>query len=122
MKDKRQKLGVKGERVAEKFLKRKRMKLVERNYRCASGEIDLIMTDGDELVIVEVRTVTRLHDLDAEEMVPLNKRRQIVRVIQHLLTEMEDPLPPIRIDLCIVVFQPKPRVIHYRDAFQENNL
>ena len=38
-------LGKEGERVAELFLKKKGYKLVERNYRCKTGEVDLIVLD-----------------------------------------------------------------------------
>jgi len=47
-------LGKEGERVAELFLKSKGYKLVERNYRCAAGELDLIMLDRRVIVFVEV--------------------------------------------------------------------
>ena len=43
------------EELALQFLKRQKLKPVERNFRCKSGEIDLIMRDGNNLVFVEVR-------------------------------------------------------------------
>ena len=43
-------LGRKGEKQAEKYLKRKGFKLLHRNYKMKAGEIDLIMEDGQELV------------------------------------------------------------------------
>ena len=49
-------LGKKGEQLAEKYLKKAGCKLVELNYRTPFGEADLIVSDGDDLVFVEVKT------------------------------------------------------------------
>ena len=54
MTDARQVLGQQGEEVAERFLRKKGYKLVERNYRCAAGEVDLIVLDHRVIVFVEV--------------------------------------------------------------------
>jgi len=47
--------GRRAEDLACSFLRARGLKLIERNYRCRCGEIDLIMDDGDCLVFVEVR-------------------------------------------------------------------
>lgn len=49
-------LGRRGERIAEHHLVARGMTLVDRNWRCARGEIDLVLRDGDETVFVEVKT------------------------------------------------------------------
>lgn len=49
-------LGQSGERVAADFLEEKGIRVIDSNWRCASGEIDLVALDGAELVIVEVKT------------------------------------------------------------------
>ena len=49
-------LGQSGERVAADFLEEKGIRVIDSNWRCASGEIDLVALDGGELVIVEVKT------------------------------------------------------------------
>lgn len=43
------------EQIAFAFLRKSGLKLLERNYRCAFGEIDLVMQDGEDVVFVEVR-------------------------------------------------------------------
>ena len=48
-------LGRRAERRAERFLKRKGLRIIARNYRRRSGEVDLVMLDGETLVFVEVR-------------------------------------------------------------------
>ena len=48
-------IGYKAEEKALFFLEERGLKVVERNFRCRFGEIDLIMQDNDVLVFVEVR-------------------------------------------------------------------
>ena len=56
----RQALGAYGERVAEEHLVAQGMTLLERNWRCADGEIDLVLRDGAVLVVCEVKTRTSI--------------------------------------------------------------
>lgn len=49
-------LGRRGEATAAAFLERAGLKIVDRNWRCVAGEIDLVAVDGSTLVIVEVKT------------------------------------------------------------------
>ena len=55
----RRQRGDAAEALALRHLQRQGLKLVERNWRCAGGELDLIMRDGDALVLVEVRARSR---------------------------------------------------------------
>lgn len=121
MSDERIKLGQKGERIAEKFLKRKGFRLAQRNLRSKAGEIDLLMWDGDELVIVEVRTVNEMHGLEPSDRVPVSKRRQLVRLANLLLSQIPDPVPSIRFDVCVVVLSPKAIVHHVPFAFRPDD-
>jgi putative endonuclease len=49
-------LGRRGEEIAAHYLASRGLAIVERNWRCPQGEIDLIARDGGELVFVEVKT------------------------------------------------------------------
>ncbi len=49
-------LGRRGERAAEKYLRRNGYRIVARNFRAAGAEIDLVAMDGETLVFVEVKT------------------------------------------------------------------
>lgn len=49
-------LGATGEALAERFLTRLGMSVLDRNWRCREGEIDLVLRDGDEIVVCEVKT------------------------------------------------------------------
>jgi putative endonuclease len=48
--------GAAGERVAARYIERLGWRIVGRNIRCGGGELDIVAFDGDELVVVEVRT------------------------------------------------------------------
>ena len=52
----RQALGVRGEELAVAELRRQGMEVLERNWRCRAGELDVVARDGDALVAVEVKT------------------------------------------------------------------
>jgi len=121
MSDRRVRTGRTGERLAEKYLKRRGFRTVEKNLRSRAGEIDLLMWDDETLVIVEVRTVTDAHGMDASDRVPVSKRRQLVRLARQLLAELESPIPDIRFDVCVVTLEPKPQVQHIPEAFYSDD-
>ncbi|MCU1543084.1 MAG: YraN family protein [Microbacteriaceae bacterium] len=73
-------LGRRGEALAADYLVERGMRLVERNWRCAQGEIDLIVQDGDELVFVEVKTRSSMgygHPLEAITVAKLARLRRL---------------------------------------------
>lgn len=73
------------ERMAERFLERQGLERLQRNYRCRWGELDLVMRDGDTLVVVEVRSRAAGARCSAEETVSAAKRRRIVLATRHFL-------------------------------------
>lgn len=113
--------GAAGEKLAERFLKRLGFRLAARNLRRKAGEIDLLMWDGEDLVIVEVRSMRDESSVPAAQRVPASKRRQLLRLARHLLSEFTPPAPTIRFDICLVVFEPEPVVHHLPNAFREDN-
>ena len=68
-------LGKFGEDLARKRLKDLGYRVLEMNYRCSLGEIDLIARDGDTLVFVEIKTRRNQPSSSAKEAV--NKRKQV---------------------------------------------
>jgi len=73
-------LGRRGEDLAAEYLEGEGMRLVERNWRCSQGEIDLVARDGDELVFVEVKTRSSLgygHPLEAITVAKLARLRRL---------------------------------------------
>ena len=52
----KKKLGNLGEQIATEYLEKKNCKIIERNFYCKQGEIDIIAKDKNEIVFVEVKT------------------------------------------------------------------
>ena len=70
-------IGKAAERGAALYLRQLNYRILESNYRCRYGEIDLIAMDGETLVFVEVRARTSSRFGSPEESVDLRKQRQI---------------------------------------------
>ncbi|MBV8801358.1 MAG: YraN family protein [Gammaproteobacteria bacterium] len=75
------------EQKAYDFLQSKGLQLIIRNYRCAHGEIDLIMIDKTEIVFVEVRSRARADYGYAEETVDRHKQKKLIHSAMHFLQE-----------------------------------
>ncbi len=99
MPDERQILGAHGERAAAKFLRRQRYSIVERNYRCAAGEVDLIALDRSTIVFIEVKTRTQPGCGSPLEAVDHRKQRQVVRAAQYYLAEHRLQNRDVRFDV-----------------------
>lgn len=76
----RRRLGNFGEAAAAAFLIRQGYSVLERQWRCGAGEIDLIARQGDQLVFVEVRTRRGAADGSAEESVTAIKQARLIRL------------------------------------------
>lgn len=111
-------LGRDGERAAERFLKRKGMRVLRRNYHAPSGEIDLIVRDGDTLVFVEVKA--RRQGVPAEAVTP-EKERRITLAALHFLRRYHALEVRSRFDIVAVVWpvgMRSPIIEHFPNAFE----
>jgi len=89
------------ENAAQEYLERRGLVLVEANFQCKLGEIDLILRDGATLVFVEVRQRAEGAPVSAAESIGPAKIRRIVRAAQFYLQQF-DRLPPCRIDVVAI--------------------
>ncbi len=78
-------LGEQAERLACQTLKAQGLRLIEANYRCKLGEIDLIFTDGDCLVFTEVRARTDCTMIDPFESIDEFKQHKLQRTAEYFL-------------------------------------
>ena len=92
---KRQDVGMLGEKLARDFLGKNGYHVLETNYRCSEGEIDIIATHGDTLVFVEVRTKKSLEFGSPEESITPVKMVRLRNVAAHY-GQTHDNLPPSR--------------------------
>ncbi len=83
-------LGRRAEDRALSFLTGEGLDLIERNYRCKAGEIDLVMQQQSTLVLVEVRSRSRSDFGSAAETVGRRKQRRFIRAARHLLLARPD--------------------------------
>ena len=99
---KRRDTGIRGEKLARDFLKRQGYRILETNYRCPEGEIDIIARHKDFLVFVEVRTKTSLKFGSPEESITLTKKGRLGDTASRYRQTHED-LPQLwRIDVVAV--------------------
>ncbi len=75
--------GSSAEASATAALTRLGYQVVERNFRCRAGELDIVARDGDVLAFVEVRSRADAEHGHAAEMIGLRKQRQVARVAAH---------------------------------------
>ncbi|OGP13731.1 MAG: YraN family protein [Deltaproteobacteria bacterium RIFCSPLOWO2_02_FULL_50_16] len=78
-------LGQQGEKWAEKHLKSKGIQIVEKNYRCPFGEIDLIGRDRERIIFVEVKTRRSEDYGGGEEAITPQKMEKMTRSALHYL-------------------------------------
>lgn len=118
--DDRQRLGRLGERTAERALERAGLVVVERRYRTRRGEIDLIATQGELVVFVEVKTRRGAGYGAPAEAVTRMKRHRLARVAEHYLQRRGWLERPCRFDVVeVVVHGDRPASVeHIPDAFR----
>ena len=89
------------EQLAAAFLQKQGLKLLEQNYRCRFGEIDLILLDKKTLVFAEVRLRTNQNFGGAASSITAQKQTRIVHTAQHYLS-MQHNMPPCRFDVVLL--------------------
>jgi putative endonuclease len=113
-------LGQWGEKTGEKFLKRKGLKILTRNFSCKTGEIDLVMVDHDGgIVFVEVRTRADEKFAEVEDSITSPKKARLQRAARYFLTTHKIEDRPCRFDIITIVLGQtgRPQIRHYQNAF-----
>jgi len=115
-------LGRHAEDLACRHLEALGFQLLERNYRCRAGEIDLVMLDGTTLALVEVRSRSTSAHGGAAATVGARKQQRFIRAARHLiLTRPEFRKLAARFDVVAIDAGPDggPPVVRWiRDAFR----
>ena len=103
MTDLRRKLGVQGEQLAAAWYEHQGYEAVERNWRCRTGELDLIVRRGGLFVFVEVKTRTDLGFMSPLEAVTHEKRQRIRHLAARYIEGSSVRPTEIRFDVVSVV-------------------
>jgi putative endonuclease len=112
-------LGVRGERIAVAFLTDAGLRVLDRNWRCREGELDIVARDGDALVFCEVKTRRGVGYGHPVEAVTSAKQRRLRTLAQRWLAAHDDHAPDLRFDVVGVLVRPnRPALVtHLRGAF-----
>lgn len=112
-------LGQKGEELAIALLKKLNYKILEHNYKCALGEMDIIAREKNTLVFVEVKTRATKDFGGPAVAVNERKQRQLSKVALHYLSQKKLHDIPARFDVVAVeLIPPSPRIELLRNAFE----
>lgn len=107
---KRRETGLTGERVACDFLEKNGYHIIEKNYRCPGGEIDIIARQENTLVFIEVRTKKSVQFGSPEESITSAKRERLRTVAAHY-GQNRSNLPSLwRIDVVAIQMDRRDRV------------
>ena len=107
--------GSRYEELTAAFLEKQGYQIVEHNFRCRSGEIDLIGRDGPYLVFIEVKYRSSGKSGDPAEAVDKRKQKRIVNAARYYLyTHGYGENTPCRFDVAAILEQ-NVRII--KDAF-----
>jgi putative endonuclease len=111
-------VGSHAEDLATEFLLEHGFEIVERNYKCLIGELDIIAIDGDVMVFVEVRSRASVAYGDAIETVNRRKQRKVTRVAEVFLQHKQQyaSFPEYRFD--VIAINGEREITHYPDAWR----
>ena len=112
-------LGRRGELIAAAYLTRAGVCVLDRNWRCRDGELDIVGREGSALVFCEVKTRRGTGFGHPVEAVTPSKRRRLRLLAQRWLAAHEEHAPDLRFDVVGVLLRPSrpPLVRHLRSAF-----
>jgi putative endonuclease len=108
-------LGTSGESAASRFLEKKGYKVIERNFQCKSGEIDIIAMEGETLCFVEVKTRSNISYGPPYLSVTPQKQHQLSLVALNYLAKTKRKFSGIRFD---VVSIDRDKIELFKGAFE----
>ena len=112
-------LGGHGERIAVAFLTDCGLRVLDRNWRCRDGELDIVAREDDALVFCEVKTRRGTGFGHPVEAVTPAKQRRLRTLAQRWLAAHDEHAPELRFDVVGVLVRPggPALVTHLRAAF-----
>jgi putative endonuclease len=112
-------LGAHGELIAAAYLSRAGLRVLDRNWRCREGELDIVAREASALVFCEVKTRRGTGFGHPAEAVTPVKQRRLRLLAQRWLAAHDEHAPDLRFDVVGVLLRPSrpPLVQHLRAAF-----
>jgi putative endonuclease len=91
-----------GEKQAIKYLKKQKYKIIQKNFRTHTGEIDIIASKQNVLIFVEVKTQRGVGAIEPEQRVGLMKKRQLVKLAKYYIARTKTKFDEVRMDIITV--------------------
>lgn len=108
-------IGKFGENEAVEYLKQKGYKILERNFECRQGEIDIIALDKDELIFIEVKTRKSFLYGMPVEAVSEEKQKHLFKAIEYYLYKRNLQNEYIRVDVIeVYLYRSRYRINHIK--------
>jgi len=119
MKSDNKKTGKIGEDIAIDFLKKKGYKIIERNYKCVFGEVDIVARDRGDIVFVEVKSRRSEYFGDPTDAVDFNKQKKISKIALNYLNEKRLDNHDARFDVIAIKLSPSGNTVELiENAFE----
>lgn len=112
----RQEIGKWGEKLASQYLEENNYKVIEKNFLCRQGEIDIIAQDitKNELVFIEVKTRSNFKYGNPVDAVNKEKQKHMLQAIKYYLYKNHIKNIPIRIDVIEVYIVQNYKINHIK--------
>ena len=97
-------IGEKGEEIAAKYLIKRGYKIIQTNWTCQIGEVDIVAQDGDNVVLVEVKTRRILNKDDSimPELAVNRAKQEKYRTLALMYAALHPALTSIRFDVVAI--------------------
>ena len=121
-------IGNLGEKIAQEYLKKKRYKILDTNFKKKWGEIDIVAKKQQVIIFVEVKTLRRAERAEDKAFIPENeidwkKKKQLRKITQIYLSENKISLNrPYQIDIMAVEISPdlkESKIRHHENAIED---
>ena len=116
-------LGKLGEKIAEKYLRKKRYKILAQNFKRKWGELDMVAKKKGKIVFVEVKTILAREGFAPEDEIDWKKKKQLRKMAQIYLSENKIPFDsPWQIDIVAVEISTdfkKAKIRHFKNAIED---
>jgi putative endonuclease len=113
--------GSRSERAAARFLRRFGYRILEHNFTCQFGEIDIVAVEDSTIVFVEVRSTESTDTTQAAQSVDTRKQQRLTRLALHYLQINQLLDCSARFDVLVMSWpadQKEPKIVHYPQAFE----
>lgn len=112
----KRKLGAKVEQMVKEYISENGMSVLEMNYRCRQGEIDIIAKDGAYYVFIEVKYRSNTNFGTPQEAVDLSKQKRICKAAQYYMYSHHlSEFTPVRFDVVAVLDKD---ISYFSNAFE----